>query len=63
MFLIEYSEGSFISANRIEWIQVKKDTLKFTVESDPEAPFTVSEDYREVFLNNLSAINQNGTIN
>lgn len=59
MYLIEYSEGSFVNAENIDWLQIKDSgELVFETASDP-TPFTVDIDMHERFLNQLQALNSN----
>jgi hypothetical protein len=60
MFLIEYQEGKFIDAERINYISLNG-PITFTIDGENDMAFTVSEEAESLFLNNLQALNCNPT--
>ena len=59
MFLIECEEGVFVNAEKINWIEVDRDKIEFTLEGDVESMFRVCKDHQELFVNHLQCLNNN----
>ena len=59
MWLIGFKEGEFINAERINWVEVDRDKIEFTLEGDVESIFRVCKDHQELFVNHLQALNAN----
>lgn len=59
MFLIEYERGKFVNGSIINWINIRNNTVNFTVTGDGESTFAVNPCYQKQFVNNLQAINSN----
>tara|TARA_R110000822_G_scaffold23066_4_gene71609 strand:+ start:6097 stop:6339 length:243 start_codon:yes stop_codon:yes gene_type:complete len=64
MFLIEYDEGLVIDGEEINWISIRKDGLKavikFTLKNELKGNYyTVDDDFRGSFINNLQVLNDN----
>ena len=63
MFLIEYDEGLFVDGEEVNWIEIKVDSMKFTMKNDPDwGTYSVSEKHRDLFVDNLEALNGNANI-
>jgi hypothetical protein len=61
MFLIEFSEGQFIDAERINYVWITSRRVKFSISSDNDTLFIVDEVNEKLFLNQLQALNTNIT--
>ena len=59
MFLIEYEENKFINAEMIEAIAIEDGVLYFFTSPSNEIMYKVAEDKKELFLNNLNALDDN----
>ena len=59
MFLIEYKKGEFINAKRLDWININKGKVGFTIQGDNESSFFVDPSYQDSFLNHLQSLNDN----
>ena len=59
MFLIEYYDGEFIDAEKINYIQINASGVRFTLSGDVESLYEVDNGMAGVFINNLQAINDN----
>tara|TARA_R110000850_G_scaffold250986_1_gene376124 strand:- start:247 stop:480 length:234 start_codon:yes stop_codon:yes gene_type:complete len=59
MFLIEYEEGSYIDAEKIDFIKLSTEGVIFTLSGDIETVYRVGNGMAGVFINNLQAINDN----
>ena len=59
MFLIQFESGKFIDAERIDYINVNEGEVLFTLRGDLESTYKVSDEFIDVFLNNLGALNVN----
>ena len=57
MFLIQYSDESFVDGEKIEWLKVGS-TPRFRLYGS-SMEYVIDEDWIETFLNNLQAINNN----
>jgi hypothetical protein len=61
MFLIEFKEDMFIDAERINFINLTDDKVKFTLAGDDDLICTVDKNMERPFLNQLQALNQSLT--
>ena len=59
MFLIEYEEGAYINAEMINWVEVDKGSVEFTLTGDNESVYRVCKDHQESFVNHLQGFNTN----
>lgn len=59
MFLIQYQNGKFADAERIDYINVNCGEVIFTLTGDEDSMYTVDSDRADIFLNNLGALNDN----
>ena len=59
MFLIEYEEGAYINAEMINWVEVDKRSVEFTLTGDNESVYRVCKDHQECFVNHLQGFNTN----
>ena len=59
MFLIEYKKGEFVNAEKLDWLNINKGKVQFTMEGDNESCFKVDQDCQDSFLNHLQALNCN----
>ena len=59
MFLIEYEEGSYINGEMINYIDIDKESIEFTLAGDNESIFRVCKDHQQTFINHLQALNGN----
>ena len=57
MFLIEFKKDMFIDAERINFINLNDDKVKFTLAGDDELICTVDKNMEGPFLNQLQALN------
>tara|TARA_R110002050_G_scaffold10642_2_gene36275 strand:+ start:1156 stop:1395 length:240 start_codon:yes stop_codon:yes gene_type:complete len=63
MFLIEYGEGLFINADKIDWLQINSvGKITFTCTGDTETVYKVDSDYASSFVNNIQALSCVGGI-
>ena len=58
IFLIQYTSKCFIDGLKIDWLQVEKDHVSFSVVGD-RGVYTVIDGFDQKFLNILHAINGN----
>ena len=58
-FFIEYEEGRFIDAKRINYLSTTNGVIKFTLTYEPRLGFTVAKSQEKTFLNHLQSINDN----
>ena len=58
-FFIEYEEGRFIDAKRINYLSTTNGVIKFTLTNEPRLEFIVAKSQEKTFLNHLQAINDN----
>lgn len=61
MFLIEYSDGQYVDGERISWIDVYNSEVRFTLSCDSKCIYDVDPENADLFLNHLSALNDNLT--
>ena len=59
MFLIEYEEGVYINAEMINWVEVDKGSVEFTLTGDTVGVYRVCKDHQECFVNHLQGFNTN----
>jgi hypothetical protein len=59
MFLIEYEEGSYIDAEKIDIIELSTEGVIFTLSGNMDATYYVDNGMAGLFINNLQAINDN----
>jgi hypothetical protein len=57
MFLIEYQKDIFIDAERINFINLSDNKVRFTHASDVDLVCTVDKGLEGSFLNNLQVVN------
>ena len=58
-FFIEYREGQFIDAEKVNWIEIKEGQVSFTVSGEPETIYICEGKYACCFINNMQALNLN----
>ena len=58
-FFIEYLEGQFIDAEKVNWIEIKAGQVSFSTGGDPDTIYICEGKYACYFINNMQAINQN----
>jgi hypothetical protein len=59
MFLIQYGKNDFINAEKIDCIGTANGVIKFTTDSNQEGSFAVSEEFKDKFLSQITALNTN----
>jgi hypothetical protein len=57
MFLIEFKEGQFIDAERINYLSLHNVAVAFTIDGDDGNVYTVDKVIERPFLNQLQALN------
>jgi hypothetical protein len=60
MHLIEYAEGSFVNAEKIELLSITEYGVRFIVDQSTSYE-SVSKEFRSSFVNHIQAINTNIT--
>tara|TARA_R110000851_G_scaffold267209_1_gene419661 strand:+ start:439 stop:669 length:231 start_codon:yes stop_codon:yes gene_type:complete len=58
MYLIEYSDGRFVDAERIDTLDLSEG-IKFTLTAESETFYTVEKNLESSFVNSLQALNLN----
>ena len=58
MYLIEYSDGCFIGANKIDWLKVSKGEIKFSI-GNADGLYTVQDELADTFINHLQGLQCN----
>lgn len=56
MFLVEYNDGEFIDATKIDWICLRDENIEFSITQNKSC-FFVSRELSETFINHLQALN------
>jgi hypothetical protein len=57
MFLIEFKEGQFIDAERINYLSLHNVAVTFAIDGDDGNEYTVDKVIERPFLNQLQALN------
>jgi hypothetical protein len=58
MFLIQIAKGTFINAEKIDFIDINTG-IKVYLTNDDQSCYKIEEGYESTFMNNLQALNQN----
>jgi len=61
MFLLQISDTQFINGSDLQWLDLSKNTVRFSLKGDSGSVFIVESKHVNQFLNHLQALNDNIT--